>query len=916
MGKISKLIDKIRWKKENQWVSYKISKNKKETKLDLTDTLKLTKEEWLDTTQKNEFWLKLKDVDVQLEKIFAWNGIGDGSFLYEWSTPKANGIEKYQKAVTTNEIYKEIKLTEEHQFQSILSEKAIQYAYTILNKAKAIVELWSGGVSKLLDSLKFMCWSEEQLQSFLKDKKIKLLDVAAAWYTWIKNQLNDVVEEISEGIEGNMIDASSLAYTADQPCYFMFGGTIGNFNREEIQWILENMKSKEAFKSSYVFITYFTAPDKNKLSKEEYDAEVSKLEAMYGGWDKRYVDWDDATDDAINKLIAMKEFILSWFEALGIPRYATDEHNKKISQMEYVVTYEEARGDTPARIKVGAKLLRDIEVKTQTGKVFTKRAGEHIRAIQSSRFTEEEFVELAKKSWYNVPIKVNGDWVGVAVLQSKIWFNDKYRKIRNILWWVLIWATLLGWWYATKNILHQKEVFEKQEKVDKDFTNKQKIFFYGNHSYYELNTDNEKIEYIDKLKDEIYENISVRYNVHKSEDEIKKIIRSYIQDKEILGRFANTSYHAYNIFQASNDFVKKFNNILIEQDINKMPYDHLNEFETYFKDVILESNIMNKKMVHFSGDQNFSGDQGTIGLKYIYIPDPLNGATTYNSSIDLECFENWIINILRDQQTIPVENENDPRISNFLNQRTDVESHYIKNGYLYIKTWKKERYNYVKASAHGYDEKKVIDPTIIAYDYFYQNRPIIHEIYKRFGAIYRNMSWNSDREKGQTLRWEKDSIKMLITKDLLKTGFLDILAVDNDIWIITYLQGFTKRNALALKKEWISIVPYASYQKWHGEAFENTQNADGKDIPNIIEYDKRKEEYKFKYLWKYYTQKGVEYDLAEMIISWKKYLYARNIIEDNDKYHVEEWMDIPILNYYLSRGKEVVQDYLDLQKKF
>ncbi|HBB04205.1 TPA: hypothetical protein DCZ39_04920 [Patescibacteria group bacterium] len=78
---------------------------------------------------------------MQLEKIFARNGIGDGSFLYEWSTTKSNGIEKYQKAVTTNEIYKEIKLTEEQQFQSILSEKAIQYAYTILNKAKAIIEL-------------------------------------------------------------------------------------------------------------------------------------------------------------------------------------------------------------------------------------------------------------------------------------------------------------------------------------------------------------------------------------------------------------------------------------------------------------------------------------------------------------------------------------------------------------------------------------------------------------------------------------------------------------------------------------------------------------------------------------------------------------------------------------------------------
>jgi len=72
--------------------------------------------------------------------------------------------------------------------------------------------------------------------------------------------------------------------------------------------------------------------------------------------------------------------------------------------------------------------------------------------------------------------------------------------------------------------------------MDKEFVSKQKMSFYNNagHGYYELKTDAEKINYINKLTDDVYENLSIRYNQESDEEGIKKIIKSYVRDKEIL----------------------------------------------------------------------------------------------------------------------------------------------------------------------------------------------------------------------------------------------------------------------------------------------------------------------------------------------------------------------------------------------
>ena len=434
--------------------------------------------------------------------------------------------------------------------------------------------------------------------------------------------------------------------------------------------------------------------------------------------------------------------------------------------------------------------------------------------------------------------------------------------------------------------------------------------FHGDagHGYYELTTTAEKIEYINKLIDALFENISIRYNLKTGEDEIKDIIRSYIKDEEILGKFANTDNYNYNIFDISDAFVKKYySDVLIKKDIDKMPYNHLKDYETYFKELITNTNMANEDVM-----QIYKGPNG-VASQNKYLMSPTNISIYFD--IQLQCIKSWMKRELIEEKERSVEWESDLSIKSHFSQRTNVESYSVKDGYLYVKRWRENPYNYVIATTQNGEERKNIDVKVIAYDYFYQNRPIIHEVYKKFGAIYRDMSSDHDREKYQTYRWKKDSVKMMITKDLLQTWLLDQISPDNERAILMYLQGFVQRNASFLEKEWISKIPYDAYQKEHGEAFENTSKANENNIPNIIEYDNRREDYKFHYIGKYYTQKGIEYDLGEVIIDWKKYLYARNVKEDKDEYHTEEGIDIIQLNYYLTRGKEVAKDYNDLKKK-
>ncbi len=861
----------------------------KDVKMDIFNVL--ANDEEKNSEKINDYGLSIQEVEKILEDMLLGKKISDGSFLYAWNKQDAKGRENWStkfSAIAHSPLYHEnINKNEEALYED---NQLDAYISNISRNKTTHIELWPESGKK------FIQYSNQRDPEHLhlQGKKYIWVDVSGV-YVDMANKNVKKIGMVCESVPGDWFE-HSVFETEKNQIYYFFGGSICNLdvgdvtdaiyqNKEKtIINLLKRMRSNQPLSSTPVVLTYYEAPDKNDA---EYQDKVAKLKAIY--WSKESETYyDEKTHHALS------DFILSGFEALWLDR----------SKLEFLVEYDDKI--SPAMIKLGAKFTEKTEIKIGNNTIV-KEKGQSIWAIKSQRFSKEMFQKIAHDWWFTVKYQKSDNGVAVAVLQSKLGIYDKFKKARNVSYWILIWATLLTWWFSAKHILHQKEIQKQQEKMDVDFTNKQKIYFYGDHWYYELKTDADKIEYIDKLKDEIFENILVRYDVQGNEDEVKKLIRSYIKDSEILRRFANSENHTYNIFETGDSFVKKYGDVFLERGIDKVPYEHLKEYEQYFKDIIIDPNILlqEKTVLH--------GDQGTIKSNEMYKLDPRYNNQWLYADIDLVGIKDGKKTELKEIRTVPVENEDDPRVRTYLNSDVYIQDHYIKDGYLYVKKWiDTDKYNYITASAHGYLEKKIIDPAIVAYDYFYQSRPIIHDIYKKFGAIYRDMSKNHNREKTENYRWKKDSVLMMITKDLLQTWLLDNLPSKNDAVIMKYLQSFVKRNASFLEKEWISVTPYDVYRKNHKEAFENTAKIEETNLIEVIPYHAQ-QKYDYQYLGKYYTKGGIEYDIAEMTINGKKYIFARNIDEDKDSYATSEWIDIVSVNYYLSRGKEVVKDFFNLK---
>jgi len=434
-------------------------------------------EEWTSLSGKNQFWLEKEKISIHLKEVFREQWIGDWSFLYEWSTSEHNGIEKYIKSAE-NPLYREIKPIEEYLYKYIFSASANSYKIKeILESSNSIVELWSWWVAKLKQYLKFATWDEEIKDFINKKDSILLVDVNSDGFSEVKKDLNRITgNAITEWIEADFRNPSSSAYTLDNPMYFMFWGTIGNFTSQEIGILLENMKPKHVLKNSHFGFTYFHGPDENQLSQEKYDEEVNKIKAMYG---------DNETNPFFDKIAkdTMEDLILSWLAALGIYR----------DILEYAVAYEEADSSHPARIKLGAKLIEDIEMKIPDGNIIKKNKGEYIWAVQSARFTRNEIIKLAKNNNYDLVVQEDHDWIGVCILKSKIALHDKYKKYRNIGYgvltaWIILWSWL-GFQKHEKNKIINNNINTHERTLNEHKTNNEMFKIENSIRSYDLSID-------------------------------------------------------------------------------------------------------------------------------------------------------------------------------------------------------------------------------------------------------------------------------------------------------------------------------------------------------------------------------------------------------------------------------------------
>lgn len=552
------------------------------------------------------------------------------------------------------------------------------------------------------------------------------------------------------------------------------------------------------------------------------------------------------------------------------------------------------------------KLYDDIIVQILNEKAPVKY-GNEIKELRA--FCKEVLKFALNKNFY----AVHFDTKKSENIEEK--HKEKEKTIKKIskgiaskLLYLLLGLSIPTWIYSYKEYQKEREIKEQQQKIDEEFASKQKMFFYGDMGGSELVSSEAKIEQINRWTDDVLTNIIARYQVEDNE-EIIKILRSYIKDDEIVEKFANGNEYEYAIANTGDEFVKKNGDVFVGKDVNKLPYDHLKEYETYFREVILDKNISDETKVSIQKKPNSLEDI------YPYILSPSEDSYLFN--IQLECIKDGEKRYLVEEKSLPIETSNEYQIKRMMGNNADIVGYYAKDGYRYLKKWKTQTYSYAVATAQDGDKRKSVDIQKIAYDYFYQNRPIIHKVYEKFGAIYRGVSSDINRETDAREYRIKDDVKQLITKDLLNTQMIDKLPENNTRAIMLYLDWFVKRNAAALSKDSIPTTPYETYLKEHKEAFQNTftLKANDKTVPDFIDYDGRRREYKFDYLGKYYSQEGVEYDIWEVVIHGKKYLYARDVAKDTYMFPSEEWVEMPNLNYRLDRGKEVVKDFMDKKNK-
>jgi hypothetical protein len=502
-----------------------------------------TYREYFSELGKNEYGIDMNKVFHHLTHMIKDQQVGDGSFLYEWQTANDSWIKKYL-AWAQNPLYASIKADEKKLYEYLFNWNNCSYAAKlrkIIRNSENIVELWSGWVSKLKDTLGLSLWTNS-LAYFLSEKEsIILSDVSSDGFISVRQDLNKTIwSDKVVGVEWDFRDKNNPIYWANSPFYFMFGGTIGNFTKEEIHQLLQNMKPRKWWCSHFAF-TYFPAPNKNRISPEAYAQEINKLKAMYG---------DDESNPFFNHEArnTKSDFVLSGFKALGIDS----------SKLKYIVEYEEATDNHPARIKLWAEFIEDSTIITKDGPYFKKK-WEKIWALQSIRFTPQEIEAIANENNYDLLIQVDTTThptdsnVGVAILRSKFDLKTHSSIFKNVgIWLAIAWA--IYWWGKIYQSVQEKEQSKAQSKIWEDYSRKLTIDKTHNRVY-NIDQDIREWELSNDLTDAF---IKKYWQGELSKEEISAELHKYLNTSSLGKDFVNNHLSINDIHQSNSlldDFV-------------------------------------------------------------------------------------------------------------------------------------------------------------------------------------------------------------------------------------------------------------------------------------------------------------------------------------------------------------------------
>lgn len=843
---------------------------RKEMKRNTRDIFNVFQEEDRDAEQLNEYGLTQWEVRDALEKmLFFQDRVPESNFLYAWDKHdkegKENGAVKFSKVVNAKLYNQEINKPEERIMQDDEMDTIISQ---ISRKKKTHIELWPESGEKFVKyANEWDPWYDN-----LKGKKYIGVDVSGV-YVDLANKNVEKIGMRSESVPWDWFKHSIFDNETDQ-MYHFYGGSIDNLpvwykhdatnpaKNKTIMNLFKRMRSNNPFSRVPVVVTYFEAPDEQD---PKYEDNVDKLKAAYGAKESPY--YDPETH------LAISDFILSGLNALGIPR----------SHLKLAVDYVLSTRHDPAKIRVGATFTKRTEIQIGKSKVV-KEAGQCIWAIESQRFKKDEFQQIAKEADFETIHQKSDNGVAVAVMESKIGLNDKFKNLRNLGYAALIATTLLAGGLITKHVVHEKNIKKELKKQNQEQLRLKKLFSSSDEwfSFPEELTPAKKEIFVHNTITGIIEDIKIHYGLGDiDQSDLYNLIHDEIMDGETINVFFTEETRALNMAKFADEFVQSHPSYFTGEGINITPYSHFKEHERQCKNTInLELTPEEQKMKFDFRIAAKFGERDAISW-WINIG-------TYQ----------WLDGTIYDVWTHSAQT---------MYSSTGIQDPQWRDNYIFAAPYS-EYSEDMCMYFYTLDASKVV-----AYGYYEQSRPVVRQILSTFSTTFLDKEYNPYENNQQAL--PKDDWRELIIKDLVNTGKIDLVESDNHLAIGQYIVSFVGTYKEQLQKRGVSVIPHDTLSHYE-DALQNTIALDNTKsstkIACVTEEDRKT--YDFKYLGTYTTRDGKVYKVGSVILDDKRYIVAQDVNEENVTVSDDE--QIFPNEFYLFEGATISKDYFTIKNIF
>lgn len=531
----------------------------------------------------DEYWFSPSRKREILKTIFFNpDDISDGSFLYEWkkwSHEEGNNWSAKFNKIANDPFYKEvINWVEDSLLQS--NQGFCSFVRNHIIKKKNLIELWTANWDKFIKNISYIHPELDELHG----KTYIWVDISGIHVDESNKNVKEHLPMLkTEWIPWNWFE-HSVFDTTTQQAYFFFWGSICNFSPEKIKELIMRLRTNTKLPTdkTSLLVTYFQSPDPKD---PQYNLKKERLKAAYGDT----TPWNQFSTKNTTTQEVFSDFILSGFEALGIPKEV----------LKYIVEYEEKTDEHPARIKLWAEFTKDFSQNIEWLDI-RRNLWDKIWAIPSQRFTSDDFSHFAKQSGFTIKKEISSDGICISFLESYLLNNqkDKIQSFRNkvskALAWVLLTATLVWWGYvlSKQNERNKANQFLKEKLTSKDISRD----FDWNQIL--VNNVQEKQAILEDINKEVYNILETIYPRFPSSEKNRflQIFQWWLYNKQqLIYRFPEKWHLSQQLnlkhsFEYLNEFINDNEGFFISNNYFKK-YSDLEEYEESFMEAISQWNL-------------------------------------------------------------------------------------------------------------------------------------------------------------------------------------------------------------------------------------------------------------------------------------------------------------------------------------